>query len=93
MRSAALCARHGCRLVGWPRSAMGCARPGCAWHMGRAEQASALLAWAAHASFGPLAQRGIEIPFLFSFSLNSNLKIYISLLEAPKIMKLILLDS
>jgi hypothetical protein len=41
-------------------------------HSGHIEQASALLAWATHASFGPLAQRGIEIHFLFSFSLNST---------------------
>jgi hypothetical protein len=41
-------------------------------HSGRTEQADALLTWAVRASFGPLAQRGMEIPFLFSFSLNLN---------------------
>jgi hypothetical protein len=55
---------------------------GRARHSGRVEQVGALLAWATHASFGPLAQRGIEIPFLFFFSLNSNSNIENSYLFA-----------
>jgi hypothetical protein len=48
-------------------------RIGCARCSNRARHASLLFAWAAHATFGPVASWKIEFLLIFHFGLNSSL--------------------